>query len=146
MISLEGKTAVITGGNRGIGAATAMLFARAGADLVISYRRNAEAARRTAEEVEKLGRRCLAVAGDLVGEDEAARLITGALDRFGRLDILVNNHGIWAGEAIDTMTPELWDRTIAVNLRAVFLVTRLAVREMKRLGGGRIVNVSSTAG
>ncbi len=146
MIDLDGRAAIVTGGSRGIGAATARMFAAAGADVVISYRTNRAAAEAVVADVEQAGRGCLAVAGELSRAEDAAALVDAAVERFGRLDILVNNHGIWTEGAVDTMPTEVWDETMAVNLRAVFLVTRTAVRFMKKSGGGRIVNVSSTAG
>ena len=146
MIDLSGLVALVTGGSRGIGAAAAKMFAAAGADVVISYRNNHRAAQEVVAAVEEEGREALAVAGELSREADAAALVKGALDRFGRIDILVNNHGIWTGGAVDTMPPEIWDETMAVNLRAVFLVTQHAVRVMKGSGGGTVINVSSTAG
>ena len=146
MISFEGKVAVVTGGSRGIGASTAVMFADAGADVVVSYLSDKAAADTVLEKIGKLGRRGLAVAGDLSRESAVEALITEVEREFGRLDILVNNHGIWNYGAIDSMPTEVWDRMIEINLRAVFLVTRAAVPLMKKGGGGRIVNVSSTAG
>ncbi len=150
MISREGQVAVVTGGSRGIGAATARMFAAAGADVAISYLNNENAAREVVAHIERAGRRALAVGGDLSVRENAEALVAAAVSRLGKLDILVNNHGIWTGGEIDTMPAEVWDETIRVNLRAVFLVTQEAVRVMKERrqgeGGGRIINVSSTAG
>lgn len=146
MIRFDGKVALVTGGTRGIGAAASKMFAAAGAKVVMSYQSNHDAANTITKEIESAGGECLAVPGDLTSEEGAGNLVKAALSRFGRIDILVNNHGIWTYGAIDTMTTEVWDRTHDVNLRSVFLVTRLVVREMKKKGGGNIVNVSSTAG
>ncbi|HUX06394.1 MAG TPA: 3-oxoacyl-ACP reductase family protein [Acidobacteriota bacterium] len=146
MIRFDGKVALVTGGSRGIGAAAARMFAEAGADVAISYLRNKAAAGAVVSDVERLGRRALAVAGDLSKEADAAALIDAVEKEFGRLDILVNNHGIWNDGPLETMSLETWDEMIEINLRAVFLVTQRAVPLIKRGGGGRIVLVSSTAG
>lgn len=146
MINLENQIVLITGGSRGIGAATARLFAQAGADVAISYLSNHKAAQEIVADVEGAGRQCLAVPGELSREKDASALVEATVNRFGKIDVLVNNHGIWTEGAIDTMPAEVWDETMAVNLRAVFLVTQFAVREMKRSGGGKVVLISSTAG
>ena len=145
MIDFNGKVALITGGGRGIGAASARMFAVAGADVAITYERNSEAAGKVVDEIRALGREAFAFGGDLSLEDVAADLIREVEQHFGRLDVLVNNHGIWNDGPIETMSSETWDRMIAVNLRAVFLVTQRAVPLLKR-NGGAIVHISSTAG
>jgi 3-oxoacyl-[acyl-carrier protein] reductase len=146
MIEFNGKVALVTGGSRGIGAATARMFAEAGADVAISYLSNRAAADAVVVDIERLGRRALAVSGDLSQEADAKALIDAVDKKFGRLDILVNNHGIWNDGPIETMSAKTWDRMIEINVRAVFLVTQRALPLIKRGGGGSIVNVSSTAG
>jgi 3-oxoacyl-[acyl-carrier protein] reductase len=146
-LSLEGKVALVTGGSRGIGAATVRLFVRAGARVVFNYVR-------AASEAHKLVAECgsdvsHAVQADLTGMANAEPLVKATTDRFGALDILVGNHGIWPPEnvAIDTMSDEQWRKTVAVNLDSVFALVKHSVAQMKRQQrGGHIVLVSSTAG
>ena len=148
MISLEGKVAVVTGGSRGIGAAAVKLFARAGARVVFSYYRRRDAALAVASDLQRLGGEGVAVRADLRRLADARRLIETAVDRFGRVDILVANAGIWPAEdiPIEKMSERDWDEMMATNLKSVYAVIRYAVPVMKRQGGGRIIPISSTAG
>jgi len=145
-IDLTGKRAVVTGGSRGVGRATALMLARAGADVGISYISRADAAQATVADLERLGVRAWAEQGDLSDVAAAERLIARAVAEFGGLDILVGNAGIWPPEdtPIERMDDAQWRRTLAVNLDSIFFTTRAAARVMER--GGRIVLVSSTAG
>jgi 3-oxoacyl-[acyl-carrier protein] reductase len=145
-IDLKGKRAVVTGGSRGIGRATALLLARAGADVGISFHARADAAHETVADLERLGARAWAEQGDLADADSADRLVARAVREFGGLDILIGNAGIWPPEdtPIERLEADQWRRTLAVNLDAIFLTTRAAARVMG--AGGRIVLVSSTAG
>lgn len=148
-LELSGKTALISGGSRGIGAATVRMFAAAGAQVVFSYQRAKEAAEKLASEC---GPGCSAVPSDLNAPEAARVLVQAAAHRLGRLDILVANHGIWPAEdvAIEMMTVQQWRRTMAVNLDSVFGLVKYAVLQMKRQprGGpaGHIVLVSSSSG
>ncbi len=144
--SLDGKVALVTGGSRGIGAATVRLFVRAGARVVFNYVHAKEEALRL--EAECGPDHAHAVWADLTGTTNAGPLVHAAVERFGSLDALVVNHGIWLDDAtIDQMTDEQWHRTIAVNLDSAFALTKHAVAQMKRQGhGGHIVFISSTAG
>lgn len=146
-LSLPDKVAVVSGGSRGIGAATVKMLAAAGARVVFNYRK----AQAEAEAVVRAcgGERCAALQLDLSGTETAHKLIGFAVERFGRVDILVGNHGIWPPEdiPIDEMSDQHWRRTVAINLDSVFALTRHAVAQMKRQGGGgSIVLISSTAG
>ena len=145
-LSLDGKVALITGGSRGIGAATVRMFCRAGARVVFNYVRAQAEARRL---VDEFGDDCChTVWADLTGTANAEPLVHATVERFGALDALIVNHGIWLDDApIDEMTDEQWRRTLAVNLDSAFALTRSAVAQMKRQGrGGHIVFISSTAG
>ena len=146
-LSLQDKVAVITGGSRGIGAACVRMFAEAGAKVAFNYQKAKEAA---ATLVLECGAdRCLAVQAELDGSGGEEKLIGAATSRFGSVDTLVVNHGVWPPHEapIDTMTEEQWHKTIAINLDSVYQLLKHAVAAMKRQGkGGHIVLVSSTAG
>lgn len=148
MISLTGKAALITGGSRGIGAASVRLFARAGADVVFSYNRSREAARQVEQEARKHGTRIELLKADLGRMQDARKLVEFASERLGRLDILVANAGIWNVEAapIEKMSEQDWDEMIRVNLKSVFGVIHYAVPKMIAQKGGRIIAIGSTAG
>ncbi len=147
-ISLENQVAVITGGSRGIGRATAQLFAEAGARVVISYRKAARQARELVRECNAKGGQVVAQRAEVTRMADAKKLIDVALRRFGRLDILVANAGIWEADParIDKMTERQWDETIAVNLKGVYTVIHYAVPAMVLQKSGRIIVISSTAG
>jgi 3-oxoacyl-[acyl-carrier protein] reductase len=145
-LSLDGKVALVTGGSRGIGAATVRLFVRAGARVVFNYK-NAQADAQHL--VEECGADvCHAVQANLTGTANAAALVNAVVERFGSLEVLVVNHGVWSGAAdIDKMTDEQWRNTVAVNLDSAFAVVKHSVVQMKRQArGGHIVMISSTAG
>ena len=144
---LTDRVAVVTGGGGGIGAATARLFAQHGARVVIADI-DAERARRTAEEITASGGSALAVGADVRDEDRVAALSRTVLDRYGRVDVLVNNVGHWLrhpGNFVDT-DPRLWDDLYRINLHHVFLVTHAFLPAMIDQRGGAIVNVSSVEG
>jgi 3-oxoacyl-[acyl-carrier protein] reductase len=145
-IDLKGKTALVTGGSRGVGAATARLLARAGADVAISYRTRVAAADAVVLELRGAGARSFAVAGDLAEREAVDRLFRRVTDEFGRLDIVVANAGIWPTDDVPVaeMTDDQWRRTQAVNLDAAFFVTRAAARMLAE--DGRLVLLGSTAG
>lgn len=150
-LSLEGKVALISGGSRGIGAATVRLFTAAGAKVVFSYRSAARQAEALAKECGDAV--CYAVASDLNSPEAARSLVAEAVKHFGRLDILVANHGVWPVEdiPIDRMSDEQWRSTLTINLDAVFGLVKHAVAQMKSQtrgqgAAGHIVLISSTSG
>jgi len=145
-LKLKDKVAVITGGSRGIGRAAVSCFARLGASVVVNYMRDERAAKETVREAEAAGVGALAVQADVALIGDAERLIAATLRRFGRVDFLVCNAGIWEGSAVDLMSEEVWDRTIDLNLKGTWTTCRAAVPHMKQQQFGRIVIVSSTAG
>ena len=146
MISLAGRTALVTGGSRGIGRATALLLARAGADVALTYHARAADAETTAGEIRVLGRRALTVGGDLADPAVAARMRDDVQRAFGRLDCFVANAGIWPADEVPlaALPAERWRATMAANLDGVYHSTRAALALMGP--GGRVVLVSSTAG
>jgi len=148
LIRLENQVAVITGGSRGIGAATVRLFAEAGARVVFSYRRAARVARELALDCGAEDGSVRAVRADVTKMRDGARLIETAIRGFGRLDILVANAGIWPPDPlpIEKMSEREWDEMMAVNLKGVYTVIRHAVPHMIRQKSGKIIVVSSTAG
>ncbi len=148
MISLAGKAALITGGSRGIGAAAVKLFAQAGADVVFSYNSAKEAARQMEQEAGKHGTRVEAFKADAGKHADNRKLVEHAIQRLGRLDILVPNAGIWNLEdlAIEKMTEKQWDDMIRINLTSVYSVIHFAVPHMIQQKSGKIIAISSTAG
>jgi 3-oxoacyl-[acyl-carrier protein] reductase len=146
MIDLSGKTAVVTGGSRGIGRAIALRLAGEGADVCISYRGNAAAADEVVAAIEAAGRSGMAVQADVVEQDSAKVLIDAALERFGRIDILINNAGITRDDLIMRMKPEDWNDVIATNLSGAFWTIKAATRPMMKARAGRIINITSVSG
>lgn len=146
ILDLRGKNAVVTGGSRGVGKATALLLASAGASVGIGYRSREKDARDTVEALEALGVKAWAEPGDLGVREDADRLFERADEEFDGLDIFVGNAGIWPPEeiAIQDMSDDHWRRTIQANLDSIFYTTRAAARRVR--DDGRIVLVSSTAG
>src|SRR5947209_10653421 len=131
-LSLEGKVTLITGGSRGIGAATVRMFVQAGARVLFNYEKSRTEAEKLVGECG--GDSCAAVACNLDGTRTAQDLVTEAVRRFGRLDILVANHGVWPPEdiPIERMPDEQWRRTVSINLDAVFALVKHSVAEMKK--------------
>ncbi len=143
-MKLAGKTALVTGGGRGIGAAVARAFAREGAEVAMCGRR-AQALDVTRNEIDRLGGIAVAVPADLTRREDIVRLVEAIRARFGRLDVLVNNAGILGAHAPIAEYPEdAWDAVVAANLTAVFRLTKAALPLMPR--GGSIINVSSSVG
>lgn len=147
-ITLHNRVAIITGGSRGIGAATVRLFAEAGAKVVFNYRKTAGAAQRVVRGCGARAPDVMALRADVSKMPDAKKLVDGAVRRFGRLDILVANAGIWNADPtpIQRMTERQWDEMMAINLKGVYSVIHHATRHMIRRKSGRIIVVSSTAG
>lgn len=143
---LRDQVAIVTGGSRGIGRATALRLAEAGAKVVVNYVEHRDQAERTVYEARALGAEAFAVRGDVSHNQQAERICEAALDRFGQIDLLVANAGVWRGAPIEQMQERLWDEVIAANLKGTWAVCRSAATAMKAQGSGSIVIVSSTAG
>ena len=147
MINLTGKHIFIAGGSRGIGAATAVLAASAGASVSVNYAANHAAAVEVVREIEAGGGRAFAVQADVSEDGAMDRAVDAAVERLGPLDGLVVSAGIFEGAYLPGMTVEFWDRTMAVNVRGTFLAVRAAARQMRAGGkGGSMVIYTSTAG
>ena len=144
-MKLENRVAIITGGGRGIGRATALAFAAAGADIVLAARTIGEISA-VAEEVRALGRRALAIPTDVQHKAAVDAMVAKTLDTFGKVDILVNNAGVAIHNPIPKIREEDWDVTMAVNLKGVFLCTQAVFGLMCEQQSGHIVNVSSVSG
>jgi 3-oxoacyl-[acyl-carrier protein] reductase len=144
LFDLSGKTALVTGGSRGIGRAIALALAAHGARVAVNYATNAGAAEET---VQKIGDgNAIAIAGDVSDPAAAVQLVEGTIGAFGRIDILVNNAGVTADDLILRMSESEWDRVIDTNLKGTFSVTKAAIRPMVRQRWGRIISISSVAG
>ena len=142
---LAGRTAVVTGGTRGIGLAIARALAEDGASVVVSGR-DAGRLESAVKELETLGVSALGVAADQSKREDCDRLVDAAKERFGRIDVLVNNAGITRDQLLVRMKDDDWDQVLDTNLRGVFLMTRAVAKSMMRQKSGRIVNIASTAG
>jgi 3-oxoacyl-[acyl-carrier protein] reductase len=144
MINLSNQIMLITGASRGIGRATALMAAKAGAAVAVNYRQ-AQAESLVAEIV-KNGGKAAAFHADVSIYAEVENMVAQVLQRFRQIDILVNNAGIWTYGEIDTMPEAIWDETIAANLKSIYNCCRLVTPHMKARRSGKIINISSTAG
>ena len=142
---LENKVALISGGARGMGAVEAKLFAREGAKVIIGDVLEEEG-RQVEAEINEGGGECLFVSLNVTSESAWQTAVDATLARFGKLDVLVNNAGIFRTEGVEETTGELWDRMMEINAKGVFLGTKLAIPAMRKSGGGSIVNISSALG
>ncbi len=145
MMRLENKVALISGGARGLGAAEARLFASEGAKVVIGDVLE-EDGRQTEAQINESGGECLFVRLDVTSESNWQDVVAATVARFGRLDIIVNNAGIRGGGTVEETTTDLWDTVMDVNAKGVFLGTKAAIPEMRKIGGGSIINISSIYG
>lgn len=146
MLTLEGKKTLITGGSRGIGAETAILFAKSGSDVAITYASRKYAAEEVQDKVRSLGRECLAFQADFSKKEDSLKMTGLILEAWGHIDVLVNNAGIWTYGEMGSMDGKVWQETIKVNLDSIFYVCNAVVPSMKARKRGWIINVSSTAG
>ena len=146
MFELNGYSAIVTGGARGIGRAIALALADAGADVLITYKGNTAAADAVVAEIAAKGRKGIALQADAADPDAAVAVVAKAIEAFGKVDLLVNNAGITRDTLILRMTPEQWHEVIDTNLSGAFYMTKAAVKEMLRAKSGRIINITSVSG
>ncbi len=144
--SLQGRTAIVTGGGRGIGRAIAMELAHAGANLMITYRENSSLAEATARELRSTGVGCATVQVDVRKGADLDRMVEECRKQFGDVHILVNNAGMRADNLVMRLTEDAWDDVLDTNLRGTFLATKAVLRHMIRARWGRIVNMTSVVG
>ena len=145
-LALTDRVALVTGGSRGIGKAVVALLASCGAHVAVNYIRDEGAAAATVEIARAHGVKALAIQANVARVDEAERLINQTIERFEKIDFLICNAGIWEGDAVESISEELWDKTLDINLKGTWSVCRAAVPWMKKQRYGRIVIISSTAG
>lgn len=148
-MKLEGKAALITGGGTGIGREIGLSFANEGASVAVNYSRSEKEATNTAQEIRDLGVSGLAIKADVSDDSQVRKMINKVVEEYGRLDILVNSAGTTTFvdmENLEGLTEEMWDSTLAVNLKGTFFCCRAAAPAMKNNKGGNIINISSIAG
>ncbi|RLA85492.1 MAG: 3-oxoacyl-ACP reductase [Deltaproteobacteria bacterium] len=143
---LQGKVAVVTGGSRGVGRAVCLAFAREGADVVVNYATRLQAAEEVVREVEKMGRKAVAVGADVASWQGAESVVKAAIDKFGKIDVLVNNAGFIRPAMLHKMNEEDWQAVIDIHLKAPWLCIKAAFPHMTQQKSGSIINVTSVAG
>lgn len=146
MIDLTGKSALVTGGSRGIGRAIVLRLATQGADIAFTYKGNTAAAAEVVAAVEALGRQAVSIQADCSDGEVAESVVKGALDAYGKVDILVNNAGVTRDDLIMRMTADAWDQVIDTNLSGAFWMIKAVTRPMLKARSGRIINITSVSG
>ncbi|MGD1897042.1 MAG: 3-oxoacyl-[acyl-carrier-protein] reductase [Phormidesmis sp.] len=144
--ALDGKVAIVTGSSRGIGKAAAMALAEQGAKVVVNYARSSEAADAVVADIGGAGGEAIALQADVSKADQVDAMVKATMDKFGRIDVLVNNAGITRDTLLLRMKPDAWQAVIDLNLTGVFLCTRAVSKIMLKQRSGRIINISSVAG
>jgi 3-oxoacyl-[acyl-carrier protein] reductase len=142
---LDGKVALVTGSSRGIGKAIATLFAREGASVVVNFVRSSAEAAKVAAEINSSGSRAIAVRADVSRRSEVSALVGETVSTFGKVDVLVNNAGVFAGGGASTLTDEDLDKAFSINVKGAIACAQTVAPHMKANGGGRIINISSIA-
>jgi len=145
-VRFDGRVALVTGASRGIGRATVLALAKEGCNVVVGYEQNREMAQEVVKAAKESEVRAIAVAGDVSIRDDVEAMFKTTMQEFGKIDILVNNAGIDYGTRLLETTDEVWDRTLGVNLKGVFLCTQVAARYMIQRRYGKIVNIASNSG
>src|SRR3989338_6239704 len=147
MKKLEGKVAVVTGSNRGIGRGIAICLAKEGCKVVVNSHKKDKSEDEVVQEIKKIGSDAIFVVADVSKENDVKNLVKKTVEKFGKLDIMVNNAGILVSGTVTALTEKDWDRQMDVNLKSVFFGTKYAIEQMLKQGkSGRIINISSIAG
>lgn len=145
-MNLTGKVALVTGASRGIGQATAVELAKAGADIIVNYIGSETVAQETVDKIESLGRKALKIKADVSNADEVQAMVEEAHAAFGHIDILVNNAGITRDGLLIRMKDSDWDDVLNINLKGVYLVSKAVAKIMVKQRSGRIINMTSVSG
>ena len=145
-MNLTGKVALVTGASRGIGQATAIELAKAGADVVVNFIGNEAVAQETVEKIEALGRKAIKIKANVGDADDVQAMVDEAIATFGHIDILVNNAGITRDGLLIRMKDSDWDEVLNINLKGVYLVTKAVTKLMVKQRAGRIINMTSVSG
>ena len=145
MFDLNGKVALVTGANKGLGYSIAMELAKAGADIVV-VSRNGDDCNRVAAEIEAMGRKALACPCDVSKVEMINNLVNNSVEKFGKIDILINNAGIAVTKPTEELTEEDWDKVINTNLKGVFLLAQAVGKQMISRNAGKIINIASIFG
>ena len=145
-MNLTGKVALVTGASRGIGQATAIDLAKAGADIVVNFIGNEAVAQKTVEAIEALGRKAIKIKADVGNAEDVQAMVDEAIAAFGHIDILVNNAGITRDGLLIRMKDSDWDDVLNINLKGVYLVTKAVAKLMVKQRAGRIINMTSVSG
>ncbi|PAB58892.1 3-oxoacyl-[acyl-carrier-protein] reductase [Anaeromicrobium sediminis] len=145
-MNLNGKTALVTGGSRGIGKAIALRLAEFGANIVVNYTSNSQKAEETVNEIKEMGRDAIALQANVADLSQIEELVKKAEEKFGNIDVLVNNAGIEKDKLLIKMTEEDWDKVMEVNLKGAFNCTKIIGRKMMRKRSGKIINITSVVG
>lgn len=143
---LEGKAAVVTGGGRGIGRAVCLAFAKEGADVIVNYATREQPAKEVVELITQIGRKAVAIQGNVAIKADAEKIIKACVDHFGKIDILVNNAGVSKPNMLYKMTEEQWDEVIDIQLKGPFLCIQAASKYMMERKYGKVINITSSAG
>lgn len=145
-MKLEGKNAVVTGGGRGVGRAISLAYAQEGANIIVNYAGNEKAANEVVEMVQKMGRKAVAVKGDVGQEADAQKVVEACVQNFGSIHIIANNAGISKPAMLHKMSVELWDEVVNVQMRGPWLMVKAASKYFMEQNYGRVINVTSVAG
>ncbi len=145
-MNLENKTAIVTGGSRGIGKSIALHLASLGANIIVNYNNNFAAANEVVKEIESMGREALAIKADIGKSSDVDKFINTVYEKFNSIDILINNAGITRDNLLMRMKEDEWDEVLNTNLKGAFLMTKSIIRKMIKRKKGKIVNITSIVG